>query len=96
MNMLKLKNGSEEAEPLVRVTMFSLKQLFETKPIVAYELRELCKNSAHKLFGNSGDDLKALSLVQSDGRVHDSIRNIVLSAFDGEGLAMCMISPVAG
>ncbi len=95
MKVLKLRNGSEEAPPLVSVTMVSLERLFQEKPIVAYELRELCKNPAHKLFGKAGDDLKALNLVQPDGRVHDSIRNIVLSAFEGEGLEMHMVSPVA-
>lgn len=95
MNVLKLRNGAEEAEPLVKVTMLSLQRLFQEKPIVAYELRELCKNPQHQLFGNAGNDLKALNLVQEDGRIHDSIRNIVLSAFEGEGLGMTMISPVA-
>ncbi len=38
---------------------------------------------------------KELALVQPDGRVHESIRNIVLSAFEGEGLEMHMVSPVA-
>ena len=96
MTTLKLKNSSEEAEPLVRVTMMSLRSLAESDPIVFYELVELCRDPKHELFGNAGDALKRLSLVQGDGNsVHQSIRNVVLSAAVGEGLALELANPVA-
>ena len=93
--VVKLKNGSEEAEPLVRVTIMSLRMLMESDPIAFYELFELCKDRNHKMFGNAGEKLAKLGLVGAAGHVHDSIRNIVLSAVEGEGLDMCLVSPIA-
>jgi hypothetical protein len=95
MQTVILKNGIEEAKPLVQVTMMSLRSLLQDKPIVFYELVMKCRDGNHQFFGRSEDDLKALSLVQSDGSVHDSIRNIVLSAATGEGLEMVLGSPVS-
>lgn len=93
MNMVTLKNGAVEAEPLVKVTMMSLGRLWDENPICAYELVMLCRDSNHKPFGNSDKILVELALVQN-GRVHDSIRNIVLSSVSGEGLEMTFGSPV--
>ena len=92
-NMLKLKNGSEEEKDLIAVTMSSLENLVQTYPIVAYELVEVCRNPAHKLFGNSGNRLQELGLMQN-GIVHDRLKNIVLSAFEGEGLNLKLTFPV--
>ena len=95
---VKLKNGTEEARPMVAVTMFALNGLMEEgKVIVLYELVQLCRNRDHVPWGKTGEDLKALSLIENrDGwHVHDSIRNIVLSAAKGEGLEMSIGNPVA-
>jgi hypothetical protein len=97
MDMLKLKNGSEEAKPLVIVTMMSLESLFNdlSGVLAVYELREKARNPKHEFFGNLGEKLKELSLVQQDGSVHDSIKNIVLSAVEGESLQMHLVNPIA-
>ncbi len=102
---VKLKNGTEEARPLVGVTMMSIRGLMgdleHGGPIALYELVEICKDRDHKPFGNTGDKLAALSLAtpiaNSDGRfqVHNSIKNIVLSAVEGEGMEMSVGDPVA-
>jgi hypothetical protein len=91
---MKLKNGSEELDGLVGVTMMSVRRLTQTHPIAFYELVMLCRDPKHKLFGNTGQALNDLSLV-TNGQVHDSIRNIVLSAIEGEGMDMTLVSPVA-
>lgn len=99
MEVIKLKNGTEEAAPLVTVGMMALKNLFETRPIHFFELVSLARNSAHVLFGKTGQDLLAQSLVQDAGNgrytMHDSLRNIVLSAVVGEGLEMRLWDPRA-
>ncbi len=43
----------------------------------------------------SKDMLVSMSLVHPEGRVHDSIRNIVLSAVEGDGVDMTLRSPLA-
>jgi hypothetical protein len=93
MKVIKLKNGSEEVEPIVLVTMASLHKLFQDQPIAAYELVMKCRDRTHKFWGNYQDVLEKWALVQSDGNVHDSIQNIVLSAVTGDGLYMTLSSP---
>lgn len=96
METVILKNGAEEALPLVDVAMLSLRTLMAEKPIVLYELVQLCRDRKHQLFGKSGDDLHALKLIEKHGDgvgVHDSIRNIVLSAVEGDGLEMALGNP---
>jgi len=90
---MKLKNGSEELDGLVGVTMMSIRKLTETHPIAFYELVMLARDPKHKLFGNTSQILSNLALV-TNGQVHDSIRNIVLSAVEGSGMDMTLGSPV--
>jgi hypothetical protein len=94
MELIVLKNGAEEAEPLVKVAMLSLESLIQSSPIAFYELVMKCRDSNHQFFGNTVERLKELSLVQRDGTIHDSVRNIVLSAAEGDGLDMKLVSPV--
>lgn len=97
MNILKLKNGSEEAEPLVKGIMMILNQLMQGLPgaIDAYELVEKCKDPSHKMFGDSEKHLIDIGLMDGLGRIHDSIRNVVLSSAIGEGLELRFENPVA-
>lgn len=98
IEVVTLKNGTEEARPLIGVMMLTLQRLWAEKPTVLYELVQLCRDREHELWGSTSEDLLALSLIEktNDGfRVHDSIRNIVLSAIEGEGLEMKLGNPVA-
>jgi hypothetical protein len=94
MSTVTLKNGSEEVQPLVTATMLSLRSLVQDKPIVFYELVMKCRDRNHRFFGSSGQTLTDLGLVEADGGIHESIRNIVLSATEGEGLEMTLGSPI--
>lgn len=93
MKTVYLKNNSEEAASLVNVMMVSLCLLFDEDPIVFYELVMLARDQQHNLFGNTGDKLKDLHLIQRDNRMHTSLRNIVLSAVAGDGLEMTLGDP---
>ena len=88
-----LKNGATEALSLVSITMFSLSNLLKQKPMCFYELVMKCRDKEHKIWGNLAVDLKELSLIQRDENVHSSIKNIVLSAVEGEGLNMTIGDP---
>lgn len=88
-----LKNGTEEVKSLVVVTMNTLNKLFIENPIAFYELNEVCKNSAHKPFGNTGEILSKYSLI-IDGVIHNSIKNIVISSIDGDGFDITLGSPI--
>ena len=95
MQLVKLKNGSEELDGLVNATYTALGLLYEKNPAVVYELVMKCRDRNHKLFGQSGQDLVDLNLLQPDQQPHQSVRNIVLSAVKGDGLDMQLVWPVA-
>jgi hypothetical protein len=97
MEVVKLKNGSEEVKPLVMATMMSIRKLMAGLPgaLDAYELVELCRDRNHKMFGNSQKSLQKLGLIEASGSVHDSVRNVVLSAAVGDGLELHFENPIA-
>jgi len=94
METVRLKNGTEEAKQLVVITIAQLKELMSSEPIAFYELVMLCRDRDHELFGNAGEKLEKSGLLQREGVVHDSIRNIVVSAVEGDMLNMRITSPI--
>ena len=94
METVILKNGAEETKPLVVVMMGKLETLMKETPLVFYDLVMLCRDSTYQPFGGAGEDLKTLGFVNSDGSVHQSIRNVVLSATNSDGMEMTLGSPV--
>jgi len=95
MNVIKLKNGSEEVEPMVKVTMMILHNLITESPILFYELVMKARDRAHEFFGTTGEELERRNLLEAGGSMHSSIRNIILSAVEGDMLEMKLGSPVA-
>lgn len=97
MEELLLKNGSKEADALVRVLMMSLRGLWDGigGALAVYDLVEKCKNPDYEIFGSNTEKLENLRLIDSNGTIHGSIKNVVLSAVEGEGLDMTLGSPVA-
>ena len=97
--MTKLKNGTEEPQPMVSVAMMSINDLWASgiPGITALsDLVQICRNDpTYKKFGTNEDTLKKLALLQANGQPHDLVRNIVLSAFTGEGLDLELGSPIA-
>lgn len=55
----------------------------------------LCRDEHYWPPEKSGMRLVADGLMVSDGTIHDSIRNIVLSAVEGDGMEMRIVSPIA-
>ncbi len=94
-NTVNLKNGSEEHGALVNVVLYSLNKLMADLPIVLYELVQVARDASHEPFGETGKDLEKRGLLQPDGRMPESIRNVVLSAVVGEGLDLELVNPRA-
>lgn len=90
-----LKNGTTEVEPLVAATMMSLRKLFDEEPIVLFDLVSRCRDDSYEWFGDAEKECKDLRLVQSDNTIHRSIKNIILSATEGDGMDMTLVSPYA-
>jgi len=94
METLRLKNGAEEAEQLVVVTMMSLRHLMEERPLALYDLVMKCRDRSYQFFGDNENILLNLGLVEANGDIHGSIKNIILSAVRGDGLDMVLGSPI--
>ncbi len=96
--LARLKNGSDEAVVVVSATMISLKGLLgkgTSGLLTFYDLTMLCRDPKYKMSEENMSTLKRLSLLESTGLPHDSIKNVVLSAVVGEGMKMSLISPYA-
>ena len=98
METVALRNGSTEAKPIVVMTYMNLKSMFDDiqGAIAFYELVEVCKNPKHEIFSDAQKQyLIGRALMQPDGRVHQSIKNVVLSAATGEGLDLSLVNPIS-
>jgi hypothetical protein len=99
METVRLRNGDEVARPLVLTTMITLQALYADplEVITLYELNEVATRPGHRPFGNTGDKLHALGLLESPGGgMHDAVRSIVLSALHFDGDSYGLTSPVQG
>lgn len=92
---VRLKNGAVELSVFVASIMLVLDRLVEEKPVAALELVMKCRDSNYEFFGDNEKILQDRKLVEAGGTVHSSIRNIVLSAFKGDGFDMVLLSPIA-
>lgn len=98
----KLKNGTEEVSALVAITMLTIRgiwnNLSQGGPIAFYELVQICKDNDHEPFGDMGELLCKSGLVTRFAagtfEVSTSIKNIVLSAAEGEGFDIQLVDPV--
>ncbi len=100
MDTIKLKNGSEEAKPLVAVCIMSLKRILGEFPIAFHELVLLARDKDYEIQGGRETIAPALrSGLVFDGangfQIHDSDRNIIVSCVEGDGPDMRLVSPVA-
>ncbi len=91
----KLKNGSVEPSAIVLPVTLALTALLDDNVIVFYELVMKARDPNHPFFSPGVEqDLKKTGLLQENGVLNDRIRNIVLSATEGDGLDMHLIDPV--
>ena len=84
---VKLKNGSEVVEGVLNATMLSLDDLLKEDQLAYYELVQKCKNPHHKMFGNTEKIVGRFGLIVA-GSIHDTTRNIVISATQDDGLSL--------
>ena len=94
LQAVRLKNGVEEADAFVRVAMMGLTHLMNEQPTAFYDLVMKCRDGNYKWFGDNEQICKDLSMVQPDGKFHDSWRNVILSGVVGDDLDMKLVNPV--
>lgn len=92
---MKLKNGTEEDKALVAATMLTARLLLDSNPMAFHDAVMIARDPKYRPFGNLGKTLAGARILQDDGAMHASIRNVLLSAVTGDGLAMVLGSPGA-
>ncbi|MCL1840121.1 hypothetical protein FWF89_04005 [Candidatus Saccharibacteria bacterium] len=95
LETVKLKTGKIVPKVTAEAVTASLKALSDEASIAFFELVELCRNANYEIWNDAdADTLKALSLLQPNGRIHEDIRAVVLASVNGKGLNMKLVSPV--
>lgn len=92
--VVKLRNGSEEFGPAVYTTVLVLKKLSQNAPAYLFELVCKCRDQDYQFSGDAETRLKALAIVESDGSITNTVKNVVLSAVEGDGFKMKFVNPV--
>lgn len=92
METMRLRNGTTAPTAIVKTTTLSLKALWDKSPLAAYDLAKLARDPGYVPFGNAMQVLSDYHLV-TDGEIQADVRNVVLSAFEGDGPAMRLINP---
>jgi hypothetical protein len=92
--LVPLRNGSQEPRMIVATTSMAIDRLMQDMPVALFDLVELARNGTAP-FPPCAERLTSLALMTRDGRIHDSIRNIVLSSFEGNDMDMQRVSPFA-
>jgi hypothetical protein len=96
MEMLTLNNGSSEPKISVATTMMSIKGLWNQGIpgiCTVSDLYKRCRDPNHQIANGELRTLTDLALIQPDGRIHDTVMNVVLSAITGDDLDIKLGSP---
>jgi hypothetical protein len=96
MESVTLKTGATIPIHTFIETYKSLRSLAESDdPFLFYEFVMLCRDSNHEFWNhNTQQRLNDLSLIQADGHIQDDVREVVLSATEGEGLDLTLLPSV--
>lgn len=93
-----LKNGADVADSLVATVLVTLRQLAKSEDfpefIALYDLARLARDRSYDV-GFSKQLLQRWGLLDGSGVLHDSVRNIVLSAVEVDGGEVRIVNPRA-
>lgn len=93
-NEITLNNGATALSSTVTAIMLNLGAAYDQEPIAFRELVSICRDKTHVPFGNTGRKLIERGLLEPDGRPHDLVRDVVLSAVTGDDFDLHLGSPV--
>lgn len=95
LQLVTLKNGAQVPQVLVVTTMMNLTRLINSNPIAFYELVQKCRDNNHQMFGNTKEIAVSLALMDRSGSVHRTVKDVVLSAVQGDDFDMTLGNPIA-
>lgn len=94
MDLITLRTGATVPEPIYKTTMVNLERLWGDNPIAFIELVSPARDANHQPFDNVTEVLTERSFM-ANGRLHDSVRDVVLAATEGDDFDMRMVSPLS-
>lgn len=97
MDMVVLNNGTTAPQPAVIATFLSLRGLWRgglDDMCAVIDLVERCRNPQYPIEQGSEAKLRRLALIDSNGKIHEIVRNVALSAAEGKGSTMTLVSPL--
>jgi len=95
LETVKLKNGAEEEKTLVAACMLNLQGLLKQDPISFYDLAMHCRDRSYEINERSQKELRGRGLLSpTTGVLHESVKNIILSAVVEDGLDMKLVPPL--
>jgi hypothetical protein len=95
--IVTLKNGTQYARRTMNTVMHHIRQMQTEIPNGALLLNDLvtkCRDADYEYYPGCQWKLSELDLLDSDGQVKPSVRDIVLSAVIGEGMDIGFASPI--
>lgn len=90
-----LRTGAEVPDVLLRTTAVALRTLMAEHPVALYEAVMVARDKTHEPFGNTGEALRGFGFLDSAGKMHDAIRDIILASAEGDGFDIGLVSPYA-
>lgn len=96
---VRLKNGAEEPLVVVKTTSIAITALFKEATdlpgvLALYDLVTTAREGGYKAAGDQLRRLLQLGLVDRDGRMLDTVRNVVLSAVSGDESGYVFVNPI--
>jgi hypothetical protein len=79
MEMINLI-GKHVASPVVQLTYMALADLMAEHPVAFYESVAVARDPQHKPWGNTGETLAALGLVDTSGKMHGDVRTVICAS----------------
>lgn len=95
MNEVRLKNGTTALQVAVASTLSTLEVLRDNHPLALFDLVMFARDPGDTLDRDTLQMMKKFSLVDESGAMPRDVRNVVLSAAEGDGLNMRLVSPLA-
>lgn len=92
--IVSLRNGGEVARVVVATTLITLRKFEADHPSTLRSLALLAANPGHDVPAEDLDRLVAYGMADSTPALHESVRDIVVSAVEIDGADVRLVSPV--
>lgn len=93
---VKLRGGATVPAPIARTTFITLEKLSTgdiTDVLSVYEAKALAADPGHDMWPGTAECLQAYKLLDANGKMHESVRMVVLAAVEGDAEDMRVVWP---